>query len=455
MTFLPSRHLAALTATALAFASVRGETVKVGFALSAPTNEVAAKADSVFGIVGSVSGLETNVFVVFSPEHLTHRGLFVRLDGDGALPQVGDAVKAMGRMEFAKTRRIFHAQRVEIASSTELPPAPRAKQADFRKGLLYDRRIQLAGRVRYVLAENDGRSTVFRVTLDDHDACVRVSGTIADAARYLDRRVRVTGLAVNRLGRDGGIIEAELHVASPQDIEILRIQEVPSALIYVSAFLGVVALVLIVVLAVLWRRSVRRRLAESVLAAERRRMAADLHDTIEQYLAGAKLIATGVADMKGVEPRVQKAMATLGELLANAKKEVRAVVMDLRSTGDLSLGDTLRGVVEGLNKAGVAARMRLKESKALDAAARGDLVLIVNEAVTNAVKHGHARHIALVVEGNEVAVANDGEPFDPATALGPETGHYGLSGMRERAERNGFELDWTRRGRWNELKVTL
>ncbi len=184
-------------------------------------------------------------------------------------------------------------------------------------------------------------------------------------------------------------------------------------------------------------------------------MASDLHDTIEQYLAGAKLIATGVADMKGVEPRVQKAMATLGELLANAKKEVRAVVMDLRSEGDLSLEDALRGVVEGLNKAGVVTRMRIREPKALDAAAKGDLVLIVNEAVTNAVKHGRARHIALLAEGDGVCVANDGEPFDPATALGPETGHYGLSGMRERAERNGFEINWTRHGRWNEMKVTL
>ena len=452
--FLRQTLFAAGAAVLLAVASAHGETVKVGFALSAPTNEVAAKADSVFGIVGYVSGLETNAFVVFSPEHLDHRGLLVRLDGDGALPKVGDAVKATGEMEFLKKSRVYHAQRVEVASSTELPPAQEVKQADFRRGLLYDRRIQLAGRVRHVLAEKDGRSTVLRVTLDDHDACVRVPGVI-DAARYLDKRVRVSGLAVNRSGRRGDVIEAELHVMSPNDIEILRVQEVPDALIYVSAILGVVAFALIVVLAVLWRRSVRRRLAESVLAAERRRMAADLHDTIEQYLAGAKLIATGVADMKGVEPRVQKAMATLGELLANAKKEVRAVVMDLRSEGDLSLEDALRGVVEGLNKAGVVARMRIRVPKALDAAAKGDLLLIVNEAVTNAVKHGRARHIVLLAEGAGVCVANDGEPFDPTTALGPETGHYGLSGMRERAERNGFEINWTRHGRWNEMKVTL
>ncbi len=440
-------------ATSLA-AFARGETLKVGFALSAPTNEVVAKGDSVFGLVGYVSGLETNAFVIFSPEHLTHRGLLVRLDGEGTLPKVGDAVKVVGEMAFAPSSRVFRARRVEVASATELPPAQDVKQADFRRGILYDRRIQLAGRVRYVLAEKDGRSTVLRVTLDDHDACVRVPGTV-DPSRYLDRRVRVTGLAVNRYGYRGDIIEAELHVMSPHDIEILRVREVPNALIYVSVFLGAVALVLIVVLAVLWRRSVSRRLSESVLAAERRRMAADLHDTIEQYLAGAKLIATGVADMKGVEPRVQKAMATLGELLANAKKEVRAVVMDLRSEGDLSLEDALRGVVEGLGKAGVAARMRIREPKVFDAAAKGDLLLIVNEAVTNAVKHGHARHIALLAEGDAVCVANDGEPFDPETALGPETGHYGLSGMRERAERNGFEINWTRHGRWNEMKVTL
>ena len=450
MTNSVSRFLA----VALTFGAccVRGETAKVGYALNASTNRL-AKYDAVVGIVGYVSGLEPDTFVIFEPEHLTHQGLHVRMSGGRDRPKAGDVVKVSGRMGLSGFRRVYHADKVEVASSAVLPKPHRAKQADFRRGLLNDRLISLEGRVRNVLPEKDGRSTVLRATLDDHDACVRVPGTL-DPRKYLDRRIRATGLAVNRCGRDGDIIESELHVQDKDDVQVREVQEVPNAVLYAALLLGIGALSLIVALTILWRRSVHRRLAASAIAAERRRMAADLHDTIEQYLAGAKLIATGVSGMKDVEPRVKSAMATLGDLLASAKKEVRAVVLDLRSESDLSLPDSFRGVVDGLVRAGVRARMRIVDPDPVPAEAVGDLAMIVREAVTNAVKHGRAKHVVLLHERNLVRISNDGEPFDPKTALGPETGHFGLSGMRERAAKNGFQVEWRRRGRWNETRVT-
>ncbi len=441
---------------ALAFGvcCARGETFKVGYALAASTNRF-AEIHAVVGIVGYVSGLEPDSFVIFEPEHLTHRGLRVRLSIGMDCPAVGDVVKVGGRMVLSESSRVYHADRVEVASSAELPKPHLAKQADFRRGLLNDRLISLEGRVRNVLPEKDGRSTVLRATIEDHDACVRVPGML-DPKKYLDRRILATGLAVNRCGGggDGDVIESELHVQDLDDIQIREVWEIPDAIFYAVLLLGVVALALIVALTVLWRRSVHRRLAASAIAAERRRMAADLHDTIEQYLAGAKLIATGVSGMKDVDPRVKSAMTTLGDLLASAKKDVRAVVMDFRSESDLSLQDFFRGVVDGLVRAGVNARMRIVDPVSVSSEAAGDLSMIVREAVTNAVKHGHARHIALLAERNLLRISDDGEPFDPETALGPETGHFGLSGMRERATKNGFQIEWRRRGRWNETRVT-
>lgn len=439
-------------ALALGACCVRGETFKVGYALAAATNRF-SEIDAVVGIVGYVSGLEPDSFVIFEPEHLTHQGLRVRLPSGGKRPVAGDVVKVSGRMALSGPHRVYQADRVEVASSAALPRLARAKQADFRRGLLNGRLISLEGRVRNVLAEQDGRSTVLRATLDDHDACIRVPGTL-DPRKYLDRRIRATGLAVNRCGGDGDVIESELHVQGPDDVQVREVREVPDAVLYAVLLLGVAALSLIVALTVLWRRSVHRRLAASAIAAERRRMAADLHDTIEQYLAGAKLIATGVSGMKDVDPRVKSAMTTLGDLLASAKKEVRAVVTDLRSESDLSLHDFFRGIVDGLVRAGVCARMRIVDPVPVPSEAAGDLAMIVREAVTNAVKHGRAKHVVLLAERNLVRVSNDGEPFDPKTALGPETGHFGLSGMRERATKNGFQLEWRRRGRWNETRVT-
>ena len=83
---------------------------------------------------------------------------------------------------------------------------------------------------------------------------------------------------------------------------------------------------------------------------------------------------------------------------------------------------------------------------------------MVQEAVSNAVKHGRARRIAIVSDplpggGFALSVLNDGAPFDAATALGPETGHFGISGMRARAARSGFALSFARRRGWTEVRL--
>ena len=88
---------------------------------------------------------------------------------------------------------------------------------------------------------------------------------------------------------------------------------------------------------------------------------------------------------------------------------------------------------------------------------RQDVVSIVREAVTNAVKHGRPDNIALVCDAGKdclvLRVLNDGAPFEIDRALGPETGHYGLSGMRERALRNRLSLSWGKRGTWSYVQL--
>ena len=50
-------------------------------------------------------------------------------------------------------------------------------------------------------------------------------------------------------------------------------------------------------------------------------------------------------------------------------------------------------------------------------------------------------------------VLNDGAPFEVYRALGPETGHYGLSGMRERALRNRLSLSWGVEDQWSYVQL--
>ena len=86
------------------------------------------------------------------------------------------------------------------------------------------------------------------------------------------------------------------------------------------------------------------------------------------------------------------------------------------------------------------------------------ILLILQEATTNAIKHGHAKMIVFTCDPREgggfvLRVLNDGTPFEVDRALGPETGHYGLSGMRERALRNRLSLSWGAREKWSYVQL--
>ena len=66
------------------------------------------------------------------------------------------------------------------------------------------------------------------------------------------------------------------------------------------------------------------------------------------------------------------------------------------------------------------------------------ILQIVRELVVNAIRHGQAKHIRIAGEMHEntvsFSVADNGRGFDPKAAPGPEQGHFGLLGIRERIE---------------------
>jgi signal transduction histidine kinase len=77
-----------------------------------------------------------------------------------------------------------------------------------------------------------------------------------------------------------------------------------------------------------------------------------------------------------------------------------------------------------------------------DSARREAIVRIVREAVSNAVRHGHAASVDILISEAEgsplLRVSDDGLGFDPDAVV--DSGHYGLISMRERAEVIGASL---------------
>ncbi|MBQ3806981.1 MAG: hypothetical protein II840_03400 [Kiritimatiellae bacterium] len=449
-------------AFAVLFGVCVGETLSPREFLKLEPEEVAKGGEaSVRGVVTFVSGIERR-FVIAPQDNPRHAGVMV-LRGDGvASPENGDLVLVSGQTIRYGGLPAVKAARVDVIRSTTLPIASGVKQADFRRGLLFNRRISLTGKAVGMRGESAAGAniTVMSLELDNYVACVKIPGVV-DADGVVGETVRVTGLAVNRNAEDGLFLDAELEVSGVDALDVIEKNAAAPFIIAAMCVLGAVVMFFAGMSFFLWRRGVRVKRDMEVVAAERRRMAADLHDTIEQHLAGANLIAAGVQSLDGVTPEVVEAMKTLAGLLANAKAEVRSSVMNLRNAGDASvpLSDTIGSMVTSLKKTGVRARKCLRGlPDALPEVVAHDLVQIIREATTNAVKHGKAGRVVFTSDplpdgGFEFKVLNDGAPFEIDSALGPETGHYGLSGMRERALRSHLGIEWGRDGRWTFVRI--
>ena len=215
-------------------------------------------------------------------------------------------------------------------------------------------------------------------------------------------------------------------------------------------------------------------------------MAGELHDTIEQHLAGAKiLLTTALKIPDGMKGEAESAVTVAADVLMEAKRQIRDVIMNLRNEELMQkpIGELLRAVAESVNRQGVTRVRTVLRAlpEKLSAGEKTDLVAIVQQAITNAVKHGRAKNVAIAADPEGpgplaatqrtgplaapnpacgrgrvlVRVANDGDPFDPATALGPDAGHFGLSSMRERAKRSGFGFSIGVEGKWTVVRITI
>ncbi len=206
-----------------------------------------------------------------------------------------------------------------------------------------------------------------------------------------------------------------------------------------------------VVIAVVRDLRERRRLRDFGTAAlraaedERGRIARELHDDTAQTLSSL-LIRTRVMQQRLEDPEARAALDGLRAELRRSVEGIRLIARGLRppELGDVGLGAALKahmrahvpgGVLE-LEAAGLEDRLPEAESLAV--------YRVVQEALSNAVRHGGGAGIRVRVHesngGLLVEVTDRGKGFDPDATLEPGAG-LGLTGMRERAELAGGRLE--------------
>jgi signal transduction histidine kinase len=179
------------------------------------------------------------------------------------------------------------------------------------------------------------------------------------------------------------------------------------------------------------RDALRRIVAAQEL--ERQRLARELHDETGQALTS---ILLGLKQLQGAEP---EAVAQLRELVVETLQDVRRLAVELRPK---VLDDF--GLLPALERLTGAFAEQTGIEVDLEAGALGErlpaevetaIYRIVQESLTNVVKHSHAQRVSVLVtraDGRiKAVIEDDGEGFDPDAARGDG---IGLIGMRERIE---------------------
>lgn len=176
---------------------------------------------------------------------------------------------------------------------------------------------------------------------------------------------------------------------------------------------------------------------------ERTRLSIELHDALSQNLAA---VAFQVAAARGATSEgtpAAGALDTAARMLLSCRTELRRCLWDLRGGAleESSVSDAIRATITpACDEAEVDVRFAVPRKRLSDTTAHS-ILCIVRELATNAVRHGGARRIAVSgnVEGGRLvfSVQDDGTGFDPGKCGGPDTGHFGLDGVRRRVERLG------------------
>ncbi|MCL6594951.1 MAG: HAMP domain-containing protein [Firmicutes bacterium] len=187
--------------------------------------------------------------------------------------------------------------------------------------------------------------------------------------------------------------------------------------------------------------------ARAAVLEERQRLARDLHDAVSQAIFSIAMMTAAARRLLPCDPEAAAArMAEVEALATAAQREMRALLLALRPVelAGRPLEEALAGLV-----AEVGERYGLEVAYAAEAGAEplppaqeDALFRIAQEAVVNAIRHGHARRLEVRLAWDAgravLSVWDDGRGFDPAAAAAD--GHYGLRSMRERAREMGGEL---------------
>jgi signal transduction histidine kinase len=202
----------------------------------------------------------------------------------------------------------------------------------------------------------------------------------------------------------------------------------------------------------------RLRTAIDAADAERSRWARELHDQTLQSLGGLRVLlaaTVGRGDAQAKDEAIRQAIEDIELEIAN----LRGIISDLRPSllDDLGLQPALDALLDRRRGDGleITSRFSIPEQSAMTPELETTIYRLVQEALTNIVKHARASQVRVFVAKDEnhveVEVEDDGVGFDAEQA----TAGFGLAGMQERVYLAGGELQIEPRVPGTLIRATL
>ena len=395
-------------------------------------------------------------------------GLRVALS-EGATAVAGDEIEALGHPAQGEYDLVLEDASVRILGKSVLPAAVEIHTQDLAQirpdgPELDSRRVRVQGVVVSSYAVQAG------LVLEIDSGPKRIPCLLPPASPIppefavgaVVSVVGVSQLKLSDVARRQNLVadEMRLGVNGIADVQILqaaplwtaeRLRVTVLSLCFVGAFVIAWAVFQRRINQHLRREIKARSVAEERLSGERRRLAADLHDTLEQTLLGTDLqLGAAAKVLQQSESNAALFVQRARQLLSRSRREVRDTVWDLHQNDRESathLADALAALCAENALPGEREVAFTWEGShdPVPSLTASHLIHATREALTNACKHAVCRRIEVSLkrdpEHAQLTVRDDGAGFAVESAPAAETGHFGLGGLRDRAAQCGGTFD--------------
>ncbi|GGE77433.1 sensor histidine kinase [Priestia taiwanensis] len=202
---------------------------------------------------------------------------------------------------------------------------------------------------------------------------------------------------------------------------------------------------------------------ENAVSKERNRLARELHDSVSQQLFAISMMISAINEMPNTNKQpFERQLQLIEEMAVNAQSEMRALLLHLRPVQleGRKLKDAIHDLLTELSaKQSITIKWYIDDTISLEKGVEDHLFRIVQEALSNTLRHAQAKNIELrlrpIEKGILLKVIDDGVGFDLNK---PKAGSYGLQSMRERTNEIGgtFKLvSLLKKGTQLEVKIPV